>query len=71
MCLNFDGNCVSFNLINDKFNYISTIIKTYKSMEDINEANNKVIVKASDILKKLKSPTDRKNFALENSKTII
>lgn len=29
--------------------------------------NNKVIVKASDILKKLKSPTDRKNFALENS----
>ena len=40
-------------------------------MEDINEANNKVIVKASDILKKLKSPTDRKNFVLENSKTMI
>ena len=40
-------------------------------MEDINEANNKVIVKASDILKKLKLPTDRKNFALENSKTMI
>ena len=40
-------------------------------MEDINEPNNKVIVKASDILKKLKSPTDRKNFALENSKSTI
>ena len=40
-------------------------------MEDINEANNKVIVKASDILKKLKSQKKRKNFALENSKTII
>ena len=40
-------------------------------MEDINGFNNKVIVKASDVLKKLKSPTDRKNFALENSKIII
>lgn len=36
-------------------------------MEDINNANNKVIVKASDVLKKLKSPKDRRNFALENS----
>ena len=33
-------------------------------MEDINEANNKVIVKASDILKKLKSTTDMKNFCI-------
>ena len=40
-------------------------------MEDINKSNNKVIVKASDILKKLKSPTDRRNFALENSKMAI
>lgn len=40
-------------------------------MEDINGFNNKVIVKASDVLKKLKSPTDRKNFALENSKAKI
>ena len=40
-------------------------------MEDINEVNNKVIVKASDILKKLKSPTDRRNFALENSEMTI
>ena len=36
-------------------------------MEDANNFNNKVIVRASDILKKLKSLTDRKNFALENS----
>ena len=36
-------------------------------MEDINIENNKVVVKASDILKKLRSPTDRRNFALENS----
>jgi hypothetical protein len=36
-------------------------------MEDASNFNNKVIVRASDILKKLKSPTDRKNFALENS----
>lgn len=27
----------------------------------------KITVKASEILKKLKSPVDRKNFALENS----
>ena len=40
-------------------------------MEDLNNQDNKVIVKASDILKKLKSPTDRKNFALENSKVLI
>ena len=40
-------------------------------MEDNNNINNKVIVKASDILKKLKSPTDRRNFALENSTTSI
>ena len=36
-------------------------------MEDINNTNNKVIVKVSDLLKKLKSPKDRRNFALENS----
>lgn len=36
-------------------------------MEDINIPENKIIVKASEILKKLKSPQDRKNFALENS----
>ena len=30
-----------------------------------------IIVRASDILKKLRSPQDRKNFALENSKYII
>ena len=40
-------------------------------MEDLNNQDNKVIVKASDILKKLKSPTDRKNFVLENSKVLI
>ena len=40
-------------------------------MEDLNDSDNKDIVKASDILKKLKSPTDRKNFALENSKVLI
>ena len=40
-------------------------------MKDLNNQDNKVIVKASDILKKLKSPTDRKNFALENSKVLI
>ena len=40
-------------------------------MKGIKDFNNKVIVKASDILKKLKSPTDRKNFALENSKATI
>ena len=40
----------------------------YITMEGVNNQDNKVIVKASDILKKLKSLTDRKNFALENSK---
>ena len=35
-------------------------------MKDLNNQDNKVIVKARDILKKLKSPTDRKNFSLEN-----
>jgi len=40
-------------------------------MEGNNNLNNKVIVKASDVLKKLKSPTDRRNFALENSKISI
>ena len=35
-------------------------------MENIEIGENKVIVKASDILKKLKSPADRRNFALEN-----
>ena len=34
-------------------------------MEDINEPNNKVIVKANYIFKKLKSPKDRKNFERE------
>lgn len=29
--------------------------------------NNKIIVKASEVLKKLRTPTDRRNFALENS----
>lgn len=37
-------------------------------MEDINPNQNKVIVRASEILKKLRSPADRRNFALENSK---
>ena len=40
-------------------------------MENNNNINNKLIVKASDILKKLKSPTDRRNFALENSMILI
>ena len=40
-------------------------------MEDLNNQDNKVIVKASDILKKLKSLTNRKNIALENSKVLI
>ena len=40
-------------------------------MEDNNNINNKVIVKASDILKKLKSPTNRRNFSLENSMILI
>ena len=40
-------------------------------MEDINNTNNKVIVKASDVLKKLKSPKDRSNFALENSMLLL
>lgn len=39
-------------------------------MNDIdnnNILNDKIIVKASDILKKLRTPQDRRNFALENS----
>lgn len=39
-------------------------------MENNNQQENKVIVKASDILKKLKSPVDRRNFALENSNNL-
>ena len=35
-----------------------------------NMPDNKVVVKASDILKKLRSPKDRHNFALENSNNI-
>ena len=35
--------------------------------ENINSIQNKIIVKAIDILKKLKTPEDRRNFALENS----
>lgn len=42
-------------------------MEKYILMENMNIHDNKVIVKASDILKKLKCPTDRKNFALENS----
>ena len=37
---------------------------------DVNFNDNTIIVRASDILKKLKSPQDRRNFALENSKSI-
>ena len=33
--------------------------------------NRNIIVKASQILKKLRTYQDRKNFALENSKNII
>jgi len=33
--------------------------------------NGNVIVKASQILKKLKTYQDRKNFALENSKFLL
>ena len=40
-------------------------------MEDNNNINNKINVKASDILKKLISPKDRRNFALENSMILI
>jgi hypothetical protein len=38
--------------------------------ENINRnlEDNKIVVKATDILKKLKSAEDRRNFALENSK---
>jgi hypothetical protein len=36
-----------------------------------NNNGDKVIVKASEILKKLKSPQDRHNFAMENSKSIF
>jgi len=32
--------------------------------------NDKIVVKASDIIKKLRSPKDRHNFALENSNQI-
>ena len=32
-----------------------------------NIVNDKIIVKASEILKKLRTPQDRRNFALENS----
>lgn len=45
------------------------------SDENINIRGNiqgeKVIVKASDILKKLRTPQDRKNFSLENSKKFL
>ena len=34
-----------------------------------NIGNNKIMVRASDIIKKLRSPQDRRNFALENSKS--
>lgn len=49
------------------------LIKIYfiDSMSNINNNNilgNKVVVKASDILKKLRTPQDRRNFAMENSK---
>ena len=32
------------------------------------QGNGKIVVKASEILKKLQTYQDRKNFALENSK---
>lgn len=35
---------------------------------NINPEENKIVVKATDILKKLRSAEDRRNFALENSK---
>ena len=35
---------------------------------NINNAGEKILVKASEILKKLKTPQDRRNFSLENSK---
>ena len=37
-------------------------------MENNNQRKNKFIVKAIDILKKLKSSVDRRNFELENNK---
>ena len=37
----------------------------------IGNQNRNVIVKVSDIMKKLNTWQDRKNFALENSKLII
>lgn len=40
-------------------------------MEDVNNQDSKVIVKVSDILKKLKSSIDRRNFSLESSKTLF
>ena len=58
----FDGQSQKINII------ILWNKQKYITMEGVNNQDNKVIVKASDILKKLKSPTDRKNFALENSK---
>ena len=46
-----------------------------RSEENINMegriGGNKIIVRASDIIKKLRSPQDRRNFALENSNYII
>ena len=39
--------------------------------DNINIEEDKIIVKVSDVLKKLKSPCDCRNFALENSKFII
>lgn len=33
-----------------------------------NNVGEKILVKASEILKKLKTPQDRRNFALENSR---
>ena len=38
--------------------------------DNINIEEDKIIVKVSDVLKKLKSPCDCRNFALENSKSI-
>ena len=40
-------------------------------IEDQIKENRVIIVKASQVLKKLRTFQDRKNFALENSKQII
>jgi len=53
--------------------YYIIVATTQEMSVNINNNSNEgtIIVRASDILKKLRSPQDRKNFALENSKYII